>query len=550
MRKDPASSGSSNGPGTLAARSFADAGIESAVEALNRGFADYVVPMRWTTDALQRRMEAESVDAAASFIYRARNGPAAGVCMMARRGHASRVAAFCVSPEARKAGLGRRMLADALVRSRERGDVRTTLEVIEQNARAVAFYRAQGFTDLRRLYGYRRAPQAGTAASLRDIPIAELADIAARYEDDSAQWQLAAATLRALRSPARAYALQDSAYALVSGVRDDGFDLRALIVPPQQRRAGWGRRMIDALAARHPGKACNVAPIVPEGLVDAFFEATGFVRQSINQVELGGTRPPRSLRSLPPRGLSIAWGGRRNDALDPASRGALRADRQRQIHEVESVLAHDERALTRTDAPAQRARHRQVVHGHHAFVAQQRGLDGDAARVAAEPAGCRNDTVTGNEDRHGIGRQAHADGALRPRHAHPLGQRRVRRDLALRDRAHHVPYAPLHGRGRGGNGDRQECPRLAGEIGGKARRHLVRIARFEAEERPERAAQARLERFDAIVEHHGAHAPLEARDVHDAERRIEPLHVNGGRAARVVRGQHGRHGMSRAEARA
>jgi GNAT superfamily N-acetyltransferase len=296
MRKDPASSGSSSGPGTLAARSFADAGIEAAVEALNRGFADYIVPMRWTPDALQRRMEAESVDGAASFIYRARNAPAAGVCMMARRGRASRVAAFCVSPEARKAGLGRRMLADALACARERGDVRTTLEVIEQNAGAVAFYRALGFTDFRRLYGYRRAEHAiaaGTpgdsAAALRDIPIAELADIAARYETEQAQWQLAAATLRALRAPARAYALQDHAYALVSGVRDDGFDLRALIVPPPKQRAGWGSRMIDALAARHPGKACNVAPIVPEGLVDAFFEATGFIRQSINQVELGVT---------------------------------------------------------------------------------------------------------------------------------------------------------------------------------------------------------------------------------------------------------------------
>ena len=88
---------------------------------------------------------------------------------------------------------------------------------------------------------------------------------------------------------ARAYALDDHAYALVSGVRDDGFDLRALIVPPPQQRMGWGRRMIDALAALHAGKACNVAPIVPEGLMDPFFQATGFVRQSINQVELGLT---------------------------------------------------------------------------------------------------------------------------------------------------------------------------------------------------------------------------------------------------------------------
>ena len=284
MRKDvPFSTDARATP--LARVSFTEAGLPAAVEALNVGFADYVVPMRWTVDALTRRMHAESVDPAASFVYRAGGGPA-GVCMIARRGRHGRVAAFCVSPAARRAGVGRRMLADALVAARARGDTRMSLEVIEQNETAVAFYRALGFAVARRLVGYRRSARAGEPAALVELSIAALADVQAHHESEDAQWQLAAATLRGLRAPARAYTLGERVYALVSGEREDGFDLRALVVPPAHRRAGWAARMVDALTFERGGKACNVAPIVPEGLAHEFFVATGFVLQEISQVEM------------------------------------------------------------------------------------------------------------------------------------------------------------------------------------------------------------------------------------------------------------------------
>lgn len=283
MRKDVASS---RDRATRVARiSFTDAGTAAAVEALNLGFADYVVPMRWTADALARRIEAESVDPAASFVYRA-GGLPAGVCMIARRARNSRVAAFCVSPLLRRTGVGRRMLGEALEAARARGDTRLSLEVIEQNEAAVAFYRTFGFAIERRLVGYRRSARRGEPAPLTELPIASLADVQARHESDDAQWQLAAATLRGLRAPARAYAIGQHAYALVSGEREDGFDLRALVVPPAHRRAGWATRMVDALTFERGGKACNVAPIVPEGLAQGFFAATGFVLQEVSQVEM------------------------------------------------------------------------------------------------------------------------------------------------------------------------------------------------------------------------------------------------------------------------
>ena len=284
MRKDVASSREARAT-PLARISFADAGTAAAVEALNLGFADYVVPMRWTADALTRRIEAESVDPAASFVYRAGRVPA-GVCMIARRARQSRLAAFCVSPTLRRAGVGRRMLAEALDAARARGDARMSLEVIEENTSAVAFYRTLGFAVERRLVGYRRSARRGAPAPLREVPIASLADIQGRHESDEAQWQLAAATLRGLRAPARAYAVGEHVYGLVSGEREDGFDLRAIVVPPADRRAGWATRMIDALTFERGGKACNVAPIVPEGLAQRFFAATGFVQQQISQVEM------------------------------------------------------------------------------------------------------------------------------------------------------------------------------------------------------------------------------------------------------------------------
>jgi len=284
MRKDLRSSTDARST-PLARVSFVDAGLAAAVEALNVGFADYVVPMRWSADALTRRMDAESVDPAASFVYRAGGAPA-GICMIARRGRRSRIAAFCVSPALRRAAVGRRMLDDALVAARARGDTRMSLEVIEQNEAAVAFYRALGFAPERRLVGYRRAPRAGAPEPLVDLSIAAMAEVVGRHEGADPQWQLAAATLRSLRAPARAYALGAHAYALVSGEREDGFDLRALVVPTEHRRAGWAARMVEALTFERGGKACNVAPIVPEGLAHAFFTATGFAAQEISQLEL------------------------------------------------------------------------------------------------------------------------------------------------------------------------------------------------------------------------------------------------------------------------
>jgi GNAT superfamily N-acetyltransferase len=287
MRKDALPAADAGREVAMSRASFADAGLEVATEALNRGFADYVVTMRWSIDALERRMKAESVDPLESFVYRA-GEELIGVCMMARRGRHSRVAAFCVSPAFRKAGVGRRMVADALHSARARGDERVSLEVIEQNQAAVSFYRAVGFSAQRRLYGFRRPSGPGVAARLRDIGIGALADVAARNEPADAQWQLAAATLRALRAPARAFAIDDHACALVSGERDDAFDLRALVVPVDRRRAGWGRRMVDALTARYAGKACNVAPIVPASL-QPFFTAAGFAVQDITQLEMAVT---------------------------------------------------------------------------------------------------------------------------------------------------------------------------------------------------------------------------------------------------------------------
>jgi len=286
MRQDASSPSSASAVGdvAIARTSFAAAGLELATEGLNRGFADYIVTMRWTVDALARRMEAESVDPLESFVYRA-GDDLVGVCMMARRQRRSRVAAFCVSPAFRKTGVGRRMIADALAAARSRGDERMSLEVIEQNDAAVAFYRATGFSAQRRLYGFRRQPASPAAAPLQDVAIRELADIAERNEPADAQWQLASATLRALRAPARAFALADDVYALVSGEREDAFDLRALVVPVAKRRTGGGRRMVDALAARYPGKACNVAPIVPASL-QPFFTAAGFAVQDITQLEM------------------------------------------------------------------------------------------------------------------------------------------------------------------------------------------------------------------------------------------------------------------------
>jgi ribosomal-protein-alanine N-acetyltransferase len=64
---------------------------------------------------------------------------------------------LAVAPEARRLGLGRKLVARFLYQAQLRGAVRAFLEVKADNAAAVALYESAGFTPAGRRRGYYRS---------------------------------------------------------------------------------------------------------------------------------------------------------------------------------------------------------------------------------------------------------------------------------------------------------------------------------------------------------------------------------------------------------
>ena len=273
---------------SITTRPVADCTAEEVAAALGRGFEGYLVPLRFTPQAYERRFRAENLDPYASRIYE-RDGAPVGVMLIARRGWTSRVAAMGFAPEVRGQGLGRRFLAEAITAAEARGDRAMVLEVFEQNPSAVALYTKLGFRPRRRLVGWKWEPAEAaveTADDLTEIDPLEFGRLAARQGEPDLPWALQAETLSAATAPARAWHLAHRAYALVADPAAENLALTALVVPQPHRRQGWGSRLVQSLAATFPGRPWSVAPIVPEGLARDFFTQLGWGGWEIRQIEM------------------------------------------------------------------------------------------------------------------------------------------------------------------------------------------------------------------------------------------------------------------------
>lgn len=275
-------------PSTLTVRTVADSTSAEAAAALTRSFEGYVVPLQFTAQPFERRFRGEHLDPFASKVY-SRDGAVIGVLLVSRRGWTCRVSAMGLVPEARGQGLGRWVMEEAIREARERREHAMLLEVIEQNERAVHLYTRLGFRSLGRLVGYRLQPRetgVGAPDFIAEIDPSDFARIAAREGEADLPWMISAETLAAATTPARAWCLDEHAYALVGNPDADPVPLTALVVPRAHRRQGWGSRLVRALTAAFPGRAWVVPPVVPEDMVPSFFLGLGWERHFLSQLEM------------------------------------------------------------------------------------------------------------------------------------------------------------------------------------------------------------------------------------------------------------------------
>lgn len=277
----------------LPSRPVAEFTSAEVAEAVTRSFEGYLVSIRFTPEAYERRFRNEHLDPYASRVY-VRDGALVGIMLVARRGGTRRVAAMAFVPEVRGQGLGRRALSEVIAEARSQGERTVVLEVIDGNAPAMALYTGAGFRPLRRLVGYRWEPLGSEADALTEIDPLEVARAASHEGEENLPWMLSAETLAGAVPPLRAYCLKDGprdrlegrAFALTGDPKAENLTLNALVVPRAHRRQGWGSRLLNALAALHPGRPWLISPVVPEDLAPGFFTRPGWARNAISQWEM------------------------------------------------------------------------------------------------------------------------------------------------------------------------------------------------------------------------------------------------------------------------
>ncbi len=246
-------------------------------------FEGYLLPVEVNAVGFERRFRAEHLDAVSSFIYSSENQPQ-GIIFIARRGKHSRVAAMGVVTDARGTGLGRLMLGNALQAATERGDKNMVLEVFEQNTRAVGLYTSLGFQIVRPLLGYARVTKRGIPEHLTEIDALEFSRVAAQETVTGLPWMLTPENFAG--QYAKAFQLEDKAFALVSEAGNSSFILHGLFVRKAFRRQKFATRLLNALTVLFGGKDCKIAQVVPSDLMPEFLESVGFTISELRQFEM------------------------------------------------------------------------------------------------------------------------------------------------------------------------------------------------------------------------------------------------------------------------
>jgi ribosomal protein S18 acetylase RimI-like enzyme len=261
--------------------------VAELADLLNRSFAGYFVEINVDGVSLGQSIRSESTDLTVSRVI-LREGQAVGCALLGRRGWTSRLAAMGLIPEARRQGLGRRVLTQLIAEARQRQERTMVLEVIEQNTAALRLYEQAGFQRLRRLVGYHRpavAPTGLAADRLTEVDVRVVARMVTMHGLPDLPWQIAGETLADVGPPFRGYQL-GPAYTVISDPSRDQISIRTIVVEAGRQQQGWATRLLQALLATHPGKSWSASVVYPEELVAPLFEKSGFQRESLTQFQM------------------------------------------------------------------------------------------------------------------------------------------------------------------------------------------------------------------------------------------------------------------------
>ena len=245
-------------------RPLIDVPFDQIFETFSLGFSDYVVPFQPSTDALREMLTRRGF--VASLSVGAFDGDRlVGITLNGVDGNRAYDSGTAVIPSHRRRGLSRRMMELSFELLAPRTYI---LEVLQQNPAAVALYESLGFQHTRPLHVWTFATQSPTR--ITELANADL-DLIRSWCDVAPSWQNDVPSLRRARDPYVVLGTDDCAAVLFPRTGD----LPLLAVAPHARRAGLGRRLLNAAATRAntPLRIVNVDGRA-EGIA-AFLEGCG-----------------------------------------------------------------------------------------------------------------------------------------------------------------------------------------------------------------------------------------------------------------------------------
>jgi ribosomal protein S18 acetylase RimI-like enzyme len=227
-------------------------------------------------------MSAQGIDLCYSRFCRIAGGPIASFGYINRTGNIVRLAGMATVAAARRSGAAAFLVKQLLKEARERRDAGMVLEVIEQNAAAVALYQSSGFDTLGRLFGWRttRPQMPGDREAIQAISMQTALGFASPLDYPELPWQIS--RFAAAKNPAaQAFALDNVAVIVgnptTSPARIHGF----LGCAP----SNWDttRRLTAGLLARYPNCEFMTIPIFPDSFGTEIFDPLDFRKEPMTQ---------------------------------------------------------------------------------------------------------------------------------------------------------------------------------------------------------------------------------------------------------------------------
>ena len=262
--------------------------LPGLVKLLNRGFEDYFISIRFTTDMFSNMLRKDGIDLADSRVLIA-DDKECGIALIACRRalRTSRLAAMGIAREIRGKGAGSWFMKELIRDACERSEREMVLEVIEQNEPAVKLYRRHGFESVRRLLGYTRQDKDSKEARKKDLykmDLDEMGRLIAQHGLADLPWQLSPESITRMNPPAHAYR-DGQAYIVLSNPEAEHVVIWSLLVEQEARGTGRGSELLKGVRTHWHGKTWHIPALCPEefGIV---FERAGFEKEKLSQWQM------------------------------------------------------------------------------------------------------------------------------------------------------------------------------------------------------------------------------------------------------------------------